>query len=82
MRKGSKRRIGLHSLLLLGAIAGFLGIRWATVARLPLPEAIEVLDSDDQVTVTYQSWLTFSPSPATHDTGLIFCPGGRIDPWG
>ncbi len=71
-------------LILALFLAGLLvaGIRYATFARPPLPEAIAALDSDAQVNVTQTPWLTFSPAQTTADTGFIFYPGGRIDPHG
>jgi pimeloyl-ACP methyl ester carboxylesterase len=74
--------MGLLGVALVVAVAAFFGMRWATFARPPLPEAIAALESDDRVTVAYQPWLTFTPQPATHGAGLIFYPGGRIDPRG
>ncbi len=66
--------------LIIGGL--LMGARWATYARPPLPEAVEALQNDDLVTVTYEPWLTFSPVQAAPDTGFIFYPGGRIDPGG
>jgi len=60
----------------------FWGIRWAAYARPPLPEAVAALESDDQVTVTQEPWLTFFPSDNPSKTGFIFYPGGRVDPKG
>lgn len=59
-----------------------LGIRWVTYARPPLQEAVMALESDSVVTVSAQSWLTFSPAFSQTDVGLIFYPGGRINPQG
>jgi hypothetical protein len=78
----SKKRIGLLGLVLLVAVSGFLGVRWATFARPPLLEAVKALESDGLVAVARRPWLTFSPVPATPETGFIFYPGGRIDPRG
>lgn len=64
--------------VILGAI--FWGIGWATYARPPFPEAVEALASDDQVKVTQDPWLTFSPISNPTNTGFIFYPGGRVDP--
>jgi len=58
----------------------FWGIRWATFARPPLPEAVEALGSDDLVHVIQDPWLTFIPRSDPLKTGFIFYPGGRIDP--
>jgi len=76
------RQIALFSVLLIVAVVGFLGIRWATFARPPLPEAVQALESDDRVAVSDDPWLTFTPSQSSPDVGFIFYPGGRIDPRG
>ena len=55
------------------------GVRWATFARPPLPEAVAALASDGNVTVATDRRLTFTPAHAT-DVGFIFYPGGRVDP--
>jgi len=65
-------------------LAGTLiwGISWATYARPPLPEALTALENDDLVEVTDDTWLVFDPAGGDELTGLIFYPGGRIDPRG
>lgn len=82
MQHSSKRTFkwlgGILGALLLAAIAW--GIRWATYARPPLPEAVEALESDEVVRVTDEPWLTFIPRQSTPTTGFIFYPGGRVDP--
>ena len=60
----------------------FWGIRWVTFARQPLPEAVQALESDDRVIVIQEPWLAFLPAQVIPNTGLIFYPGGRIDPKG
>jgi predicted esterase len=72
--------LAISGIVLIVAIV--LGLRWATYARPPLPEAIEALASDDRVQVTDEPWLTFMPRQNTPTTGFIFYPGGRIDPRG
>jgi predicted esterase len=84
MRK-SRRRLLKWVLVILGviALAAILwGIQWATYARPPLPEAIKALESDDQVQIAYEPWLTFLPRQSNPITGFVFYPGGRIDPRG
>lgn len=80
--RSSTKRIWWVSLLLFVAVAGFWGIRWATFARPPLPEAVRALESDDRVAVSDHPWLTFTPRQDAPNSGFIFCPGGRVDPRG
>ncbi len=67
-------------LIMLGFI--FWGVSWATFARPPLPEAVEALESDNEVIITLEPWLTFVPNRTTPKIGFIFYPGGRINPQG
>ena len=60
---------------------GVPGLQWLTHERQLLPEAADTLESDAQMTVTQESWLTFTPTE-DHATGFIFYPGGRIAPEG
>lgn len=64
--------------LALLAVLIFMGVRWLTYERQPLPEAQAALKSDSSVTVTLEPWLTFSPNGVPAETALIFYPGGRI----
>ena len=70
--------VAILGVVLLAAIAW--GVRWATYARPPLPEAIEALESDEVVRVTDEPWLTFTPRRGAPSTGFVFYPGGRVDP--
>jgi hypothetical protein len=65
-------------------LAGALvwGISWATYARPPLPEALVANQSDEKGLVSTEPWLSFIPEGEKPITGLIFYPGGRIDPRG
>lgn len=63
--------------VLLLTTAGF--VAWASDAADPMPEAIAALVSDEQVTVTVDNWITFTPTAAPPTTGLIIYPGGRVD---
>ena len=67
------------AMVILGAVVW--GVRWATYARPPLPEAIQALKSDGRVEVITEPWLTFTPQMPP-GTGFVFYPGGRIDPRG
>jgi predicted esterase len=70
--------------LILLILTGLLiwGISWAIYARPPLPEALEALESNEQILVYQEPWLSFTPQNEMPDIGLIFYPGGRIDPRG
>jgi pimeloyl-ACP methyl ester carboxylesterase len=74
-------RAGRAWLLALVPIA-FLGLLvvWAQTSLGPMPEAQSALQSDAQVTVQTSPWLSFRPGEGEPRTGLIFYPGGRVDP--
>lgn len=73
------KRLGLAvGLLLVIAIAGF--VIWAETPLGPMPEALAALQSDAQVQVETEPWLTFTPVGQQPEIGLILYPGGRVDP--
>jgi len=53
---------------------------WNAWTLKPMPQATAALQSDAAVTVEAGRWLTFAPSGTRPTTGLIFYPGGRVDP--
>ena len=69
--------IGLLAVLVL-AVGGF--VVWAETPLGPMPEAVAALESNGDVTVQTHPWLLFAPSEKTPAIGLIFYPGGRVDP--
>ncbi|HEY1016449.1 MAG TPA: alpha/beta hydrolase [Herpetosiphonaceae bacterium] len=70
--------LGLLALLLLAG-GGFYW--WASDVPAPMPEALAALQSDGLVRVEEQPWLTFAPAgSAAPAAGLIFYPGGKVDP--
>jgi hypothetical protein len=79
--KKKYRWLWIGLLVLLAALLVW-GIQWATYARPPLDEALSALESDSSVEVVSDPWLTFTPGEGEPTTGLIFYPGGRIDPRG
>jgi pimeloyl-ACP methyl ester carboxylesterase len=64
--------------VLLLAVAAF--VVWASTPLGPMPEALAALESDSAVQVTTEPWYTFQPTGDSRSTGLIFYPGGRVDP--
>lgn len=77
----NRRLLWIAAALLLIWLLGW-GYSWASYARPPLDDALAALESDDQVQVEGQPWLIFQPEGTFPETGLIFYPGGRIDPRG
>ncbi|MCP4422373.1 MAG: alpha/beta hydrolase [Chloroflexi bacterium] len=78
------KRVRWLSIVMLVVIIGISlwGIKWATFARPPLPEAVAALESDNLVEVMQEPWLSFMPAQVEPMTGFIFYPGGRINPQG
>jgi hypothetical protein len=66
------------AVVLLLAVAAF--VIWAMTPLGPMSEALAALESDSLVEVTTEPWYTFQPTGESRSTGLIFYPGGRIDP--
>jgi len=64
--------------VLLLAVAAF--VVWASTPLGPMPEALAALESDAAVQVTTDPWYTFQPTGESRSAGLIFYPGGRVDP--
>ena len=64
--------------VVLLAVIGF--IAWGMIVPEPMPEALAAMQSDSQVNVTTDPWITFQPADQTATTGLIIYPGGRVDP--
>ncbi len=64
--------------IVLVAAIGF--IAWGMIIPEPMPEALTAMQSDSQVIVSSDPWITFQPADQTATTGLIIYPGGRVDP--
>jgi hypothetical protein len=77
-RKGIRvTLIGLAALLVISAIGLVL---WSVIGTYPAREfALTALESTDEVFVIEDKWITFTPA-AEFDTGLIFYPGGLVEP--
>ncbi len=67
-------------MLLIPVVAVAVFVVWAEMTPSPMPEALSALQSDAQVEVTRDRWLVFQPANEEPSTGLIFYPGGRVDP--
>ncbi len=72
------KRIALGLVLVVALIViGF--VAWAETPLGPAPEALAALESDSQVTVTTDNFITFQPANLKPSTAFIFYPGGRVD---
>ena len=69
--------VGLTALLLT---AGLGLVVWASFPQQASPAAARALESDQQVRVEYEPWLTFYPAGERAAAGLVFYPGGRVVP--
>jgi dienelactone hydrolase len=67
-------------IMVLLAVALVCVVLIATRAPEPMPQAMAALQSDSQVLVDTTPWLSFLPRGAEPVTGLIFYPGGLVDP--
>ena len=77
MRRRDKILIGVLIIFTIVFASFFI---WAYTPLGPMPEALEALESDSQVTVSTDKWLIFRPVSSINSTGFIIYPGGRIDP--
>ena len=68
--------LGLLAVIFLMGL-GF--VIWAETPLGPAPEALSALESDSQVNVTVDRFITFQPADQKPVTGFIFYPGGRVD---
>ena len=71
-------------LVIIGVVLALLVIGFVGYSRIatagPEQEALDALISDDFVEVQSDDWYVFEPAGPTPQTGLIFYPGGYVDP--
>ncbi|NWF70640.1 MAG: alpha/beta hydrolase [Chloroflexi bacterium] len=75
-----KMRYYFLLLLLILALSSGAFLLWASNAQSASPEALAALESGDGVIVSSERWLVFQPEGQEVTMGLIFYPGGRVDP--
>lgn len=69
------------ALIILAVALLFIGfLVWAGRPAMATAEALDALATDERVSVTTTPWLVFTPVTPTATTGLIFYPGGLVDP--
>jgi hypothetical protein len=64
--------------IIIISLIGF--VIWAQTPLGPMDEAIVAMESDSRVKVMVSTWIEFKPEDIHPVTGLIFYPGGRVDP--
>ncbi len=74
-----KRRIFFLALLAVLTLLPLGFVIWAESTAAPMPEALQALQGDAQVSVTPGDWLVFTPIDRVAQSGLILYPGGRVD---
>jgi dienelactone hydrolase len=67
--------------LSIALLVGALALWFLLLSPYPvMPEATSALESDEQVTVTTQPWLTFAPASGEATAGLVLYTGARVPP--
>jgi len=69
--------LGLGILLMLSTAAFVI---WGLNPAPPMDEALVAMISSDTITVQTEPWLVFQLAQESPTTGLIFYPGGHVDP--
>ncbi len=67
-------------LLIVPLALGGAFVLWAESTPSPTSEALRALETGPEVRVASDPWLVFHPQVQTKKAGLIFYPGGRVDP--
>lgn len=75
MRKAAKYLL-FAVLILVIAFGGYM----LSGQQKPMPQALGAMKSDDKVTVTDGSYITFKPKNVETEKALIIYPGGKVDP--
>jgi len=69
--------IGFIALIIFGILGIFV---WTKTGTYPAGMvALSALESTERVTITQDKWIVFEPANEA-DTGLIFYPGGLVEP--
>lgn len=69
--------IGFITIIIIGALGMVI---WSKTGTYPAKTvALSALESTESVTITQQKWITFTPDEEVQ-TGLIFYPGGLVEP--
>jgi len=75
-----RKRVIVFGIMLLLLALGLGFFLWANDSLQPMPEALLALQSDNLVQVEQGRWIAFSPVDQDPRLGVIFYPGGKVDP--
>lgn len=67
--------------LVVAAVAGI--VVWSQVGVMAAePEPLAAVRADERITITDDAaGIVLSPADGASDTGLVFIPGAKVDPW-
>lgn len=74
-----KKAIGIVFLISFIGLAGFAAY-WISDSSDPMEEALNGIKSDADVSVKSDKNIIFTPVNSTPTTGVIFYPGGKVEP--
>jgi len=77
--KSRWRQVGFVILVVIIVIISSFFV-WALTPRGPMEEALEALESDDEVRVSSGDRYVFEPVEEDVEVGFIIYPGARVDP--
>jgi hypothetical protein len=72
--------LALGLVFIVVAAAGYLV--WASNGVPASTKALAAMQGNQQLVVTDDSWISFSPRMPALETGIIFYPGAQVDPRG
>lgn len=76
----NKRRLAIILLSALIIILIVAGLYWIFSFSRASSQALSTIETTDQVQVTDDGLLAFEPILNNYNTGIIFYPGGKVDP--
>lgn len=74
-----KKQFKITALLLLLIVIAFTA-NWLLSSYKPTDEAVQVFNGKNNVEVSKDKYITFTPRDKAPDTALIFYPGGKVSP--
>jgi pimeloyl-ACP methyl ester carboxylesterase len=73
-------RLAIIIVILLSVIAGGFVLYTKLKTASPEAQALTAMESTERVAVSSDNWIVFKPRDGSLESGLIFYPGGLVDP--